>query len=82
MWYNRSIRLILSETGRYMDENTAPRRSERILVSVTPEMKKRLKNLAKKRVWSLSQTAYMILLEGFEAMDARRGTDEESHGET
>lgn len=58
-------------------ENTSPRRSERILVSVTPEMKKRLRRLAKKRVWSLSQTAYMVLLKGFEAMDARQGTGEE-----
>jgi len=57
-------------------ENTSPRRSERILVSVTPEMKERLRKLAKKRVWSLSQTAYMVLLEGFKAMDARQGTKE------
>jgi len=64
-----------------MDENTSPRRSERILVSVTPEMKERLRRLAKKRVWSLSQTAYQILLEGFEAMDARRASAEGTNHE-
>ena len=62
-----------------MDENASPRRSERILVSVTPEMKRRLKDLAKKRVWSLSQTAYQILLEGFEAMDARQAIEGTNH---
>jgi hypothetical protein len=56
--------MILIETGAAME-----RRSERILVSVTPEMKRLLKEEAELHHWSLSQTIYLILKDWLEMED-------------
>lgn len=55
--------------------DTSSRRSARILVSVTPEMKERLRRLAKERVWSLSQATYQVILAGLEAMKETNDDD-------
>jgi len=61
-----------------MEPKPVERRSVRILVSITPSMKKRLRQMADNQVRSLSQVAYMLLVEvmGEEEADERPSTND------
>jgi len=60
-----------------MEPKPVEKRSVRILVSVTPGLKERLRQMADEQARSLSQVAYMLLME---ALAKKEGRDDDDGG--
>lgn len=45
------------------------KRTEYVTVMLTKELKEKIQNIAKEKIWTISQTVYVILTDYFAAME-------------